>query len=80
MSYSGPAAAPAPSQPCATTAAQSNHLLGLRIGGLFAILGTSCIGVMLPYLAISRRLHSVFFVLRAIAAGVVLMTGAASAA
>ena len=77
MSYSGSAA---PGDPCATTASPSGRLLGWRIGGLFAILGASLIGVTLPYLAVSRKLQSMFFVLRAAAAGVVLMTGAAASA
>ena len=67
--------AAAPADPCASTAAASDHLLGLRIGALFAILGVSCIGVALPYLADTPKLGPTFFVLRAVAGGVVLITG-----
>jgi hypothetical protein len=78
MSYS--ASAPAPVEdPCATDAAPSDHLLGLRIGALFAILFVSCIGVAVPYVAQSPRPGPTFFVLRAVAGGVVLITGEALA-
>ena len=50
-------------------------LLGLRIGALFGILAVSAVGVMIPYFTYTAKLHSVFFLLRAFAAGVVLTTG-----
>lgn len=50
-------------------------LLGLRLGGLFGILIASTIGVTLPAFTYKAKLEPVFFVLRAFAAGVVLITG-----
>lgn len=50
-------------------------LLGLRLAGLFGILAVSTIGVIIPALTYKAKLDSVFFVLRAFAAGVVLTTG-----
>lgn len=50
-------------------------LLGLRLGGLFGILVVSIFGVCLPAFTYKAKLESVFFVMRAFAAGVVLMTG-----
>ena len=50
-------------------------LLGLRLGGLFGILAVSTIGVIIPALTYKAKLDSVFFILRAFAAGVVLTTG-----
>jgi hypothetical protein len=50
-------------------------LLGLRIGGLFGILVCSAVGVMIPYFTYTIKLNSLFFLLRAFAAGVVLTTG-----
>jgi zinc transporter 1/2/3 len=60
---------------CTTEAAASGSLLGLRVGGLFGILAVSSVGVFLPLFAMTKRLNSLFFVLRAMAAGVVLSTG-----
>lgn len=50
-------------------------LLGLRLSGLFGILIVSTIGVCIPAFTYKAKLDSVFFVLRAFAAGVVLTTG-----
>ena len=50
-------------------------LLGLRIGALFGILAVSAVGVSIPYFAYTVKLNSLFFLLRAFAAGVVLTTG-----
>ena len=56
-------------------AAGAQGLLGLRLGGLFGILICSAIGVTIPAFTFKANLHSVYFVLRAFAAGVVLTTG-----
>ncbi len=58
---------------CYTSADQG--LLGLRLGGLFGILVVSTIGVFIPYFTYKARLNSVYVLLRAFAAGVVLTTG-----
>jgi hypothetical protein len=50
-------------------------LLGLRIGALFGILVVSTIGVCIPFFTYKAKLNSVYFLLRAFAAGVVLTTG-----
>lgn len=50
-------------------------LLGLRLGGLFGILAVSTIGVAIPFFTYKAKLNSVFFLVRAFAAGVVLTTG-----
>lgn len=50
-------------------------LLGLRLGGLFGILVCSTIGISIPAFTYKAKLESVYFVLRAFAAGVVLTTG-----
>lgn len=50
-------------------------LLGLRLGGLFGILAVSTIGVLIPFFTYKANLNSLFFLLRAFAAGVVLTTG-----
>ncbi|KAL0038478.1 hypothetical protein WJX77_007782 [Trebouxia sp. C0004] len=50
-------------------------LLGLRLGGLFGILVVSTIGVFIPFFTYKAKLASVYFLLRAFAAGVVLTTG-----
>lgn len=50
-------------------------LLGLRLGGLFGILVLSAIGIFIPFFTYKAKLNSVFFLLRAFAAGVVLTTG-----
>lgn len=53
-------------------------LLGLRLGGLFGILVVSTFGVFIPFFTYKAKLTSVYFLLRAFAAGVVLTTGYAS--
>ena len=53
-------------------------LLGLRLGGLFGILVVSTIGVFIPFFTYKAKLASVYFLLRAFAAGVVLTTGCAT--
>lgn len=50
-------------------------LLGLRLGGLFGILVLSAIGIFIPFFTYKAKLNSLFFLLRAFAAGVVLTTG-----
>ena len=50
-------------------------LLGLRLGGLFGILAISTIGVAIPFYTNTPKNNSVFFLVRAFAAGVVLTTG-----
>lgn len=50
-------------------------LLGLRLGGLFGILLISTAGVFIPFFTYKAKLNSVYFLLRAFAAGVVLTTG-----
>jgi len=50
-------------------------LLGLRLGGLFGILLASTAGVFIPFFTYKAKLNSVYFLLRAFAAGVVLTTG-----
>lgn len=50
-------------------------LLGLRLGGLFGILLVSTIGVSIPFFTYKAKLNSVYFLIRAFAAGVVLTTG-----
>ncbi|KAL3134351.1 low-affinity Zn(2+) transporter zrt2 [Trebouxia sp. C0009 RCD-2024] len=50
-------------------------LLGLRLGGLFGILAVSTIGVAIPFFTYKAKLNSVFCLVRAFAAGVVLTTG-----
>ena len=50
-------------------------LLGLRLGGLFGILVVSAIGIFIPFFTYKAKLNSLFFLLRAFAAGVVLTTG-----
>ncbi|DBA87606.1 TPA: hypothetical protein ACH3X1_004629 [Trebouxia sp. C0004] len=50
-------------------------LLGLRLGGLFGILVVSTIGVFIPFFTYKAKLTSVYFLVRAFAAGVVLTTG-----
>ena len=50
-------------------------LLGLRVGGLFAILVSSAIGVGIPFGAYLEKRKIVFFYMNAFAAGVVLTTG-----
>ena len=65
--------APTASLECITPGAEG--MLGLRVGGLFGILICSAIGVMIPFFAYSAKLESLFFLLRAFAAGVVLTTG-----
>ena len=50
-------------------------LLGLRLGGLFGILVVSAIGILIPFFTYKAKLNSLFFLLRAFAAGVVLTTG-----
>ena len=60
---------------CATTAAATDSMLSVRIGGAIGIFLVSSVGVMLPMLAMTAKLERVFFVLRAIGAGVVLATG-----
>ena len=60
---------------CTTTAAATASLLSLRVGGAIGIFLVSSVGVMLPILANTAKLDSVFFILRAIGAGVVLATG-----
>ncbi|DBA78801.1 TPA: hypothetical protein ACH3X1_008697 [Trebouxia sp. C0004] len=56
-------------------AAGDQGLLGLRLGGLFGILVISTIGVFIPFFTYKAKLTSVYFLLRAFAAGVVLTTG-----
>ena len=53
----------------------NDHLLGLRIGGLFGILAIGAFGITVPYLTYTPKANSVYFCLRAFAAGVVLATG-----
>jgi len=65
----------APSEALHCISPGGEGLLGLRIGGMFGILVCSAIGVMIPYFAYSAKLNSLFFLLRAFAAGVVLTTG-----
>ncbi len=65
----------APSEALDCLAPGAEGMLGLRIGGLFGILVSSAVGVMIPYFAYSKELKSLFFLLRAFAAGVVLTTG-----
>ena len=60
---------------CSSTAADSGSLLGTRVGGLFAVLVVSTIGVFVPLIAKSQPVDGLFFVVRAAAAGVVLATG-----
>ena len=56
--------------------AGTKDFLGLKAGGLFAILVASAIGVAVPSFTYNnQRLHPYYFVLRAFAAGVVLATG-----
>ncbi|KAL0040876.1 hypothetical protein WJX79_008214 [Trebouxia sp. C0005] len=50
-------------------------LLGLRLGGLFGILLVSTAGVFIPFFTYKAKLNSLYFLLRAFAAGVVLTTG-----
>jgi len=50
-------------------------LLGLRLGGLFGILVVSTIGVTIPFFTYKAKLNSVYFLIQAFAAGVVLTTG-----
>ena len=50
-------------------------LLGLRLGGLFGVLVFSAIGIFIPFFTYKAKLNSLFFLLRAFAAGVVLTTG-----
>ena len=50
-------------------------LLGLRLGGLFGILFCSALGVLTPFFTYNQKLNSLYFLLRAFAAGVVLTTG-----
>lgn len=50
-------------------------LLGLRLGGLFGILLVSTIGVFIPFFTYKAKFNSLYFLLRAFAAGVVLTTG-----
>ena len=53
-----------------------NGYLGLKVGGLFAILAASAIGVTIPNFTYNRqKLQPYYFLLRAFAAGVVLATG-----
>ncbi len=61
---------------CSSQAADTGSLLGTRVGGLFGILAVSVIGVFIPLIAAqSQRVTGAFFVVRALAAGVVLATG-----
>ena len=50
-------------------------LLGLRLAGLFGILVLSAVGIFIPFFTYKAKLNSLFFLLRAFAAGVVLTTG-----
>ena len=59
--------------------AGAEGFLGLRIGGLFGILVASSVGVTIPYFTYSAyKLSTLYFILRAFAAGVVLTTGCGS--
>ena len=72
----GAAAAPVDLSGYPTCFSPGDHgLLGLRIGALFGILAVSTVGISIPYFAYTVKLNSLFFVLRAFAAGVVLTTG-----
>ena len=55
-------------------------MLSVRIGAAVGIFLVSSVGIMLPILASTAKLETVFFVLRATGAGVVLATGVPSAA
>ena len=59
---------------CGAGLADQNAILGLRVGALFAILGTSAIGGFLPLLLKFRNLNALFFLGTCFAAGVVLAT------
>ena len=59
---------------CSTAAAATDSMLSVRIGAAVGIFLVSSVGAMLPLLAMTARLEGVFFVLRAIGAGVVLAT------
>lgn len=50
-------------------------LVGLRLGALFGILAVSSIGVFLPLFTYTAKLNRAYFLVRAFAAGVVLVTG-----
>lgn len=64
------------SQDLACISAGTKDFLGLKVGGLFAILAASAIAVAIPsYTYNIQRLQPFYFVLRAFAAGVVLATG-----
>ena len=46
--------------------------LGLRIGAIFAILGVSLIGVMIPMFSYRSRFSTTYFYVRAFASGELL--------
>ncbi|KAL3145570.1 low-affinity Zn(2+) transporter zrt2 [Trebouxia sp. C0010 RCD-2024] len=50
-------------------------LVGLRVGALFGILAVSSIGVFLPFFTYTAKLNKAYFLVRAFAGGVVLVTG-----
>ena len=66
-------ASPKEEPDCFSPGAQG--LLRLRLGGLFGILAVSAVGIFIPFFTYKTKLNSLFFLLRAFAAGVVLSTG-----
>ncbi|KAL3135230.1 low-affinity Zn(2+) transporter zrt2 [Trebouxia sp. C0009 RCD-2024] len=69
---SGKSRSASPEPDCFSPGGQG--LLRLRLGGLFGILVLSAVGIFIPFLTHKRKLKSLFFLLRAFAAGVVLST------
>ena len=51
-----------------------NDLIGLRVGGLFAILAVSTLGVMIPMFSYRSQFSTTFFFIRAFASGELRLT------